>query len=102
GTDLISGDIPGHDFYRGIHRPVVLQRKESKMQILAELISWKEVRTDLHSGCFDIVGNPINHTFRAALVDVMLTFENFQLWRFDAEREVLCNVGLIACKEISE
>src|SRR5262249_52527794 len=49
-----------------------------------------------------VVGDFVDHTLGAALIDVMLPFENFDVWRLDAEYEVLFDVSPVTGEKISQ
>src|SRR5262245_39599238 len=106
GGDFVAACVSGHNLQGRVRRPVVFEREESKSQSLIlrsiNWNSWEELISDLDSALFGVLGNTVNHALGAALVDVVLAFENLQSGRRYVKCEVLGNVGSIALQKTSQ
>src|SRR5437879_2542110 len=100
---FISSGIASDHLHWRVHRPIVFEgeQREAKLLVTLGRISWKEVRPDLNSGNFCIIGNAIYNALRAALIDIVLSRNHLQPRRFDVEHKIFGDVFSISFEEMA-
>src|SRR5262245_30190304 len=103
GADFVAGGVASYNLDRRISPPVVLQGEKCKSQVLIRSlggITGEEVISYENAGSLCVFRNSVHDTFRSALVDVVLPFEDFQPWWIDVEGEFLGEIRSISSKHI--